>query len=180
MLSVSQVLTRLNIDASSRLKAVQDVRELIESSENPLGIAKSIITNLADTQFMCDDPIVARMTAQRLVDDAIVLGDKYDPNEALLKAARKIEEQRAENPWSFWKPVHSTVVTTTEQREGVSVEVKTDGSFKKGSKQVLAQALYAKHKALENKAIVEIFMKELDMSLAGARTYVFNCKRAAK
>jgi hypothetical protein len=179
MLNVSQVLTRLNINADSRCAAVQDVRHLIESSENPIGAAKAIIHNLINTDFVCNDPIVARMTAQRLVDEAIILGDRYDPEQALLKAAEKIAQARIDSPWSFYRESFSTVETKTEQREGVSVEVKTDGSFKKGSKQILAKALYEKHKALSNAEIITIFMKELDMSKPGATTYLYNAKKGA-
>lgn len=180
MLSVTHVLDRLKIASFSRLMAVQDVRHLIEGSENPCAAAKQIINNLSDVNFQCDDPIVARMTAQRLVDQALLLGDKYDPNEALKKAAMKIEQARVDTPWAFYKPEFSTVVSTTETREGVSVEIKTDGSFKKGSKQLLAAALYAKHKSLKNKEIIAVFMKTLDMSKSGATTYFYNCKKASK
>ena len=179
MLNVAQVLTRLKINSDSRCAAVQDVREHIESSENPIGAAKAIIINLINTDFTCDDPIIARMTAQRLVDEAICLGDRYDPEQALKKCADKIAQARIDTPWIFWKPSHSTVETTTETREGVAVEVKTDGKIKKGGKQVLAQALYAKHKTLSNAEIIAIFMKELDMSKPGATTYLYNCKKAA-
>lgn len=181
MLSVEQVLTRLKIDHTSRCAAVQDVREHIETSEDPLFTAKQIIANLADVvDLSLSDPIVARMIAQRLVDQAICLGSAYDPEKALEKAAAKIAQARLESPWLFFRNTSSTVVSTTESREGVSVEVKTDGKLKKGSKQILAQALYEKHKALDNKAIIEIFMAELDMSKSGATTYLYNCKKAAK
>lgn len=181
MLSVQQVLTRLKIDNTSRCGAVQDVRTLIESSENPLEVARSIINNLTVIgDYSGTDPTIARMTAQRLVDEALVLGDKYDPEQALLKVARRIAETQVSDPYFFTKNQSSTVVTTTENREGVSVEVKTDGKIKKGGKQVLAAALYEKHKALSNKEIIEIFMKELDMSKPGATTYLYNQKKAAK
>lgn len=44
----------------------------------------------------------------------------------------------------------------------------------------VAQVLYAQHKDKSNKEIIEIFMAELDMSKAGATTYLYNCKKAAK
>lgn len=180
MLSVAQVLTRLNISSNSRCAAIQDVRHHIESSADPIGAARVIIGNLSDGDFTTDDPIVARMTAQRLVDEALILGDGYDADKALAKAAAKVIEAREKTPWVFAKPTFSTVETTTETREGVSVEIKKDGSFKKGGKQVVAQALYLKHKALDNQAIIQIFMKELDMSKSGATTYFYNAKKAAK
>lgn len=180
MLSVAQVLTRLKINTDSRCAAVQDVRSHIEESADPIAAAHLIISNLSDGDFTTNDPIVARMTAQRLVDEALILGDAYDADKALAKAAAKIIEAREKTPWVFTKPTFSTVETTTETREGVNVEVKKDGSFKKGSKQVLAAALYEKHKALSNQQIIAVFMKELDMSKPGATTYLYNCKAKAK
>lgn len=179
MLQVEQVLNRLKIRTASRNWAVQDVRELIETSADPIGTAKTIMVNFGVDDYKGNDAIEARMTAQRLVDEALILGDKYDPKQALEKAAAKIAKMRVTDPWFFWKPNYS-VDSTTETREGVNVEVKKDGSFKKGSKQVLAAALYEKHKALSNAEIIAIFMKELDMSKAGSMTYLYNCKKAAK
>lgn len=48
---------------------------------------------------------------------------------------------------------------------------------KKGDKQKRAVELYEKHKGKPNAEIVAVFMKELDMSKAGATTYVYNCKK---
>lgn len=182
MISVTQVLDRLHIDSQSRLRAVQDIRTLVENSPSPLSAARSIISNLvpAGVDVDIDDEIEARMTAQHLVDRALCLGDKYDPNQELLKAAQKIAAFHKSDPWFFWTKTYSTIETTTEDRQGVAVQVKADGTLKKGGKQVIAQALYAEHKALDNQSIIKIFMKELDMSKAGATTYLYNCKKAAK
>ena len=181
MLNTTHVLERFNIDTKSRFLAVQEVRQVVEGSVDPLGTARNIITNLIEqgTEFSVTDPIEARMTAQYLVDKAILLGDKYDPNEALKSAAERIAIQRVENPWFFYKPTFSSVETVTETRHDVAVEVKSDGKIKKGGKQILAQALYEKHKDKDNKAIIEIFMKELQMSKAGATTYFYLTKKKA-
>lgn len=48
---------------------------------------------------------------------------------------------------------------------------------KKGDKQRRAVDLYETNKTKPNSEIVAVFMKELDMSKAGATTYVYNCKK---
>lgn len=181
MLNVAHVCERLNINARSNIAAIQDVRQLIEGAANPIAAARSIISNfVADgTDVELKDEIEARMIAQHLVNNAILLGDKYDPLQTLKQAAERIARQRIENPWFFYKKTFSTVETVTETRHDVAVEVKADGKIKKGGKQVLAQALYEKHKGKDNKAIIEIFMRELDMSKPGATTYFYNAKKAA-
>ena len=181
MLNTTHVLERLNIDPKSRFAAVQDVRIVVEGSPDQLGTARTIISNLIEqgTDIKVTDPIEARMTAQYLVDRAILLGDRYDPNDALKYAAERIAQQRIDNPWFFYKPTFGTVETTTEIKHDVQVEVKADGKIKKGGKQILAQALYEKHKSKDNKAIIEIFMAELQMSKAGATTYFYLTKKKA-
>lgn len=180
-MNTEQVLTRLDIDHTSRAMAVQKVRQLIEGSTQPLAAARVLFGNLAapDAEFKFTDPNEARLTVAFLVDDAIKLGEQYDPNDALKRAAEWIINHRANNPWAFWKP-EGTVETTTEERAGVQVEVKTDGKIKKGGKQIMAQALYSANPTLDNAALIKLFQKELDMSEAGARTYVYNLRKANK
>jgi hypothetical protein len=180
-MNTEQVLTRLHIDHECRIKAVQEVRELIEGSTNPLGAAKAIFTNLAapEAEFNFTDANEARLTVAYLVETAIRMGEQYDPEDALQKAAVWLANHKVAMPWCFVKP-EGTVTTETQHQHGVNVEVKTDGKLKKGSKQILAKALYEKNSALDNAALIKLFSKELDMSEAGARTYVYNCRKAAK
>jgi galactitol-specific phosphotransferase system IIB component len=179
-MNVEQILTRLNITPNSRLIAVQEVRERVETASDPIAAAKEIVDNLTIGEtWSTDDPIVARMTAAFLVDNAIKLGDNYDPTAMLQKAAEKIAYYRETNPWFFYKREFSTVETTTETRHNVAVEVKADGKLKKGGKQIIAQALFENNKTMSTQDLVKLFMKELDMSKAGATTYVYNCKKAA-
>lgn len=180
-MNTEQVLTRLNIDPSCRARAVQEVRQIIEGSPNPLGAARVLFTNLAapEAEFNFTDANEARLTVAYLVERAITMGEQYDPEDALLRAAEWLVKHKQNSPWAFVKP-ESTVETATQMQHGVNVEVKTDGKLKKGSKQILAKALYDKNSSLDNAALIKLFSKELDMSEAGARTYVYNCRKASK
>ena len=180
-MNAEQVLTRLNINCSSVATAVQQVRFLVERAADPLAAAKAIFVQIThpDTEFDFDDPNEARLIVANLVQHAIKQGEGYDPNTALTNATKWLKQYRIANPWAFTRDeAYSAVPTKTETRHDVSVQVKEDGSLKKGAKQLLAQALYDKNKGLDNKQLVELFMKELDMSQAGARTYVYNCKKS--
>lgn len=178
-MNTEQVLIRLNIDSECRLRAVQDVRQLIEGSTNPLAAAKVLFSNLAppDSEFKFTDANDARLIVAKLVESAIMLGEKYDPQDALVRAATWLVNHKTNNPWSFLK-TDSGVSSETQHREGVNIEVKADGSFKKGSKQILAKALFDSNPTLNNAELINLFVKELDMSVAGARTYVYNCRKA--
>jgi hypothetical protein len=177
MLNTEQVLTRLHIDFTSRSRAVQQVRELIESAPNPLAAASSIFRELTppNTEFAFVDANEARMTVAYLIQDAITLGEQYDPEGALLKAAQRIAIAKETRPWAFVKDV----VSSTEAVSALSVELKANGKIKKGGKRILAAQLYETHKALDNKALLEIFMKELDMGIAGARTYLYSLRKSS-
>lgn len=180
-MNTEQVLTRLHIHPTCRIKAVQEVRELIEGSTNPLGAAKVLFSNLAppDEEFKFTDANDARLTIAFLVDTAIKFGEQYDPEDALKRAAEWLANHKVNMPWCFVKP-ETTVSSETQHQHGVNVEVKADGKLKKGSKQILATALYAANSSLDNAALIKLFAKELDMSEAGARTYFYNCRKAAK
>jgi hypothetical protein len=183
-MNTEQILTHLRIDTESVPTAVQQVRMLVEGSPDPLGAARLLFQQLTlpDTEFKFSDANDARLIVAHLVQAAIRLGESYHPDDALLAATRWLAKYKIDNPWAFVKSETSstTIVTTTQTRDGVSVEVKSDGSLKKGAKQILALALYEKNKHLTNAQLVELFTKELKMSLAGARTYVYNCKKANK
>lgn len=178
-MNAEPILESFNIDTKSTGTAVQQVREMIQGSDNPMGAARALFTSLVnpDHEFNFVDTTEARLTVACLVVDAIQLGVKYEPNAALVRAAEWITRQRKENPWFFTKPDETD--DTLEDRGGVKVSVKADGSLKKGSKQVLAQALFNNNPTLNNAQLIDLFVKELDMSTAGARTYVYNCRKAA-
>jgi len=181
-MDIKEVLTRLNFDQTQGpSKVVQQVRDQIEGSVNPLSAAKILFSNFTapDTEFNFTDANEARLVVALLIVDAMRLRENYDPQSALTRAGEWIANHKANNPWSFIKP-ESGVATETEHREGVNVEVKADGKLKKGSKQILAKALFDKDPTLKNADMIKLFVKELNMTEAGARTYVYNCRKAAK
>jgi len=49
---------------------------------------------------------------------------------------------------------------------------------KKGLKQEAAKKIYEGNRGAENRVIIELFMKQLDMTKAGATTYLYNIKKA--
>lgn len=179
-MNTTQALNNLKINSVYASHAVQDVRELIEGSPDPIGAARTIINSLTLIgDHTINDPTEARMTAQYLVERAIKLGADYDPQQALKHAAKRIGEMRVSDPYFFRtievSPVASTITITTAapKQEGAA-------PAKVGSKKEMAQALYEKNKTLSNQELVALFMKDLTMSKAGATTYVYNCKKAAK
>ena len=174
-MNTETVLTRLKIDHESRTVAVQQVREMCEASDNPIAVAEHILKNLtAGVEFELTDANEARMLAAHLVQDAITLGEQYDPTDALARAAAKIAARRKSDPWLFAK---DAPVVPELDASGTKVVLEGDAKLKKGMKQVLAAKLYETNAHLENKDLIKLFEKELDMSTAGARTYVYSLRK---
>ena len=138
-MNIEHILERLNIDSHSRCQAVQDARELIDGSPDPLSAARTIFEQLVPpgTPFTFTDLVVARMVVQFLAQEAVVKRDAYDPEQAVVDANAYVAHRRETTPWTFSVSSVSTPVAT-EQRAGVDVQVKNDGTLKKGSKQALA------------------------------------------
>lgn len=130
-----------------------------------------------------DDAFVVRMTAQALVEAMVRAGESFDPTMAIILAgerARKFRNNPA-NKFMFEQDVGTVKdFTVTKDVAGVKVEVKADGKIKKGGKQEAADALYQEHVVNGGKSsseFLEVLMKQLDMTKAGARTYMYNSKK---
>jgi CubicO group peptidase (beta-lactamase class C family) len=176
-MNIEQVLVRLKLDTRYRARAVQDVRERIEQSADPFSTARALFEQLTmpNTPFTFTDIIEARVAIAYMVQQAIVKKEQYDPETIVANAIQYVKERRETAPWIF---VKDAVVNTSDmtQQHGVGIRMNANGGIKKGSKQVLAVALYEKNKSLSNKDLVALFEKELGMSTAGARTYAYNAK----
>jgi hypothetical protein len=92
--------------------------------------------------------------------------DRFDMPTLLIYAEERAYKFIKENPW-HWAVVEE--------------EVKLDSSGKpkrkKGAKQVEALRIYNENIFAGKKAIIELFMSELDMSKAGATTYFYNTRK---
>lgn len=110
-----------------------------------------------------------------------------DPNEAIT-AAKEYYEAYSTNPANQWMYVEkeytssegTTNVTITDEVD-VQVPVKADGSIKKGGRAILIEELYRKYvlegtEPVTRKQMIDLFVKEVGMTPAGASTYFANAK----
>jgi hypothetical protein len=188
MTNTKAVFERLNY-GRDRLEAVQKVREVIQAAADPLAKAISVINDIIGLKPTFEDPILARVTAQKVAEEAFKANHVVDNEEAFLANAREYATKFTTDPknqWMFAKDDTSATPSEAVQFvEGidVKVEVKANGKIKKGGKQVLAAELYKKHvleatTAMTNQEFIACLVKELGMSKAGATTYAYNCKKA--
>lgn len=175
-----EVLKQFKLDTTSVVKAVQEVRVLVEESNDPTGAAHEIIKCFTVEPAKTNDPIEARIMAQYLVQQAIQRGESYDPIGMYEAAQERVAQMYREWPHAFTGDAPSYApVYTKKEVEGIQVQVHDSGKLKKGGKQIIAKALYDKNLGKSNAELITIFMKELDMSKAGATTYLYNQKKAA-
>ena len=127
-----------------------------------------------------------------MIQQIVDAKNMVDDSQVIMDNANAYAKSFCENPNNsyLWSKPELTTTTADVQVQVVKeldtkVAVKADGSIKKGGKQILAQELYVKHVVesttpLTNVQFIALIMKELDMSLAGARTYAYNCAKKQK
>lgn len=188
MLNVTTVLTRFNIDVASPLKAVQDVRVVVEEASDPLTQAIKIINDVTGLESVYQDLKFALHVAQGVVERAVKLGDKFLPIDAIREAEESAAKLRANAAmaWLFNSGTEGSAPDkgATKSIAGKKVSVKADGSIKKGGKQEAALALYITHVVgglvTTNQEFISVLMKELNMGKAGATTYAYNARAQHK
>ena len=189
MVNTQLVFERLDL-GTSRFAAVQAVQAAIETAEQPQEKAQDLIFQIIGIKVVYDNADKARLVAKAVADEAWKANHQISNEEEILKICEvRIDKFMAAEPWHFAKPqVYQAVATEQKQVSELvetKVEVKTNGSMKKGGKEVLARELYKKfvlevkpEDALDNQGFIKLLIKELDMSKAGATTYAYNCKKA--
>lgn len=193
MLDTTHVFERLRIDDRSAVIACQEAANYIREASSPLLAASKMVKDFLSLDVRFDDEVYARVACKAMIQQIVERKNIVDDSEAILTYAHTYAKSFCDDPkWSFlWsKPETTTTGSGDVQVQVVKeldtkVAVKADGSIKKGGKQILAQELYAKHVVdattpLTNVEFIALIMKELDMSLAGARTYAYNCKKASE
>ena len=176
-------LEELEINTKSPTQAVQQVRQHIEGSVDPINAATVLIFNITDITVEFTDLPTALHVAQYVVYDAITLVSAV-PQDVVDNAFKRTAILFEKQPWA--KPMTSELAPQTEVAVAAGVEtkvaIKSDGKIKKGGKQILAVELYKLHVVetetpVDNQGFIAILMKELGMTKAGATTYAYNCRK---
>ena len=168
--SINTILAKHKIPTDSYVTAVQYCNN--ETTRFSAVEQATIVSELVGEKNVVrhQDERLNKYTFLYLVQEAIRAvgtGEKYD-----IKNVYKLAQDRAgkfitENPWIF----------AGADREAGVLRVSNPNSPKKGWKQEKAAEIYQIHKGKSRKELIEIFSKELDMTAAGASTYVHQMKK---
>lgn len=187
MLNTAQVFERLQL-GTSPMTAVAAIRDRIDNASVKSTEAEKIIFEILGVEVHYENEDKARLVAKAVGEEAWKANHNIDDAELFLRKCETRIDGFMNNPrnaFHFVKPEYAAVQGEMKQVvEGidVQVQVKEDGSIKKGGRQILALELYKKHvleskTPVTNQQFIAILVKDLDMSKAGATTYAYNCKK---
>lgn len=167
------------VAASNHMAAQWDVNTT-QKSEYDFQIGSLTGRNIVTT-----DRKRAELTFKYLVQEAIrynlVNKTDIDTDSLIEIAVPKVQEFLTKNPWVAVAASQETTRIVV-QEDGTEVEVAVTSKKRKGvTKRQLSIELYSKHKDknLPRQELIDIFVKELGLTPAGASTYVHNCKSGA-
>jgi len=187
MLNVTHTLDRMEISQTSVSRAINTVSDMIMSTEDHCKESSKFIKSLLSLDMSFTDPNLARLTAMAVIELVVKAKGEIDDEEVLLLSARDRAYTFFTDPKHQWMYAREVTVDTKETKAvatgiDVKVAVRADGTIGRGGKQVLALELFKKHvleskTPLSNADFVKLLMKELQMTLPGARTYSHNLRK---
>lgn len=188
MLDTSHAFDQFTDSGNSAAHVVQAIREKIETAAQPLKTALAIIEDIIGAvPHPITDAREARVMAQRLAVRSYEMEHKLIDVHGLAEEAAAYAKAYANDPKKQWMWVTEEAAQAEEGKthvEGVTVQVATnaDGKIKKGGKQVLVLELYKKHvlettPPMTNQEFIQVVMKDLQMSKAGATTYAWTARK---
>ncbi len=205
MLNVIPILNRMVIRTSSVVFAVADAASYVNCSPDPIKASKRLFKELLEVDVDISDAVYGRIAAKALVDQLVrKQGIIADLPKADIGVEREINDERciiaavalAYADTFVADPSNSYLWSAREESadeepidvvKGLDckVNVNADGKIRKGGKQILAAELFSKYITnaevpMTNKEFVELLVKELGMSKAGATTYGYNLRKAVK
>lgn len=184
MQSVINTLTQMDFDTTSITRMVQQIRDCITNASNPVNRAQSIVRAITAIDVKLPDIETAIPFTQYVAKAAVEVDEELKDHQPIIdRAFERVSELFKKHPWSAPRVETQTAGPVVAVCDGidVKVEVKADGSLKKGAKRILADELYKKYMLvttpLTNQQFIAILMKELKMTKAGSTTYAYDCKK---
>jgi hypothetical protein len=191
MINILKQMEHMNISTTSPSRAIQSVRDRVAravQAGNPETTAASkFIMDLVGVEVTFTSANRARLTALAIAEEAVNKQGVIADADEFIKVCTERADKFVSDPNNQWmfaatdeaEPRKSAVV------DGIStaVAVHPDGKIKRGGRQILVNELYTKHvleaeTPLTQPEFVNLLMKEMHMTKAGARTFGHNAKKA--
>lgn len=166
MITVDSIKSNLSnlgvLDMDSSTTTVQFVRNMIQNAPRPLDLANRILKDFNVEKS--DDVVSAIIKAQSVI----------------LKAKESISEnfELDESDLETYAQEKVSQMQTMGLVSNVGRKASRPSGEKKGSKRALATELYLANKDKPLKELAELIATEMNVSIANARTYIYNVKKA--
>jgi len=165
-MNVSSVLKELNIDSTDSInRIIKDVGIQIDLKPDRLAAANDIITKLGAPAATKERTAI--VLAKGLVEQAIVTGEAYNPENAMTVVAGKYMKLVDDLPsvYSIKKGAKSLANTEGSTTSGRA-------SRSNNEKKAAALAIFEANKSLGNSDIAKLIATELEITFANAYYYV--------
>lgn len=188
MIDVHHAFERRDLSTNSPLRAVQQTSQLISCNDNPVSTAIKLIHDVLGLNVSFTDARQARIVAMGVVESLVksnLLCDEAEDVFAMAQQRASAFISLPQNQW-MWADEQAIEqagnVCTVVEGIDTKVGVNANGTIKKGGRQVIVAEMYKKHvigkiPPMTNQEFVQLLMKELGMSKAGATTYAYAVKK---
>ena len=169
MSKVIDNLNALDIPTDSVLRAVQVYNDRYRDQDSDKQLFVGLAGQILGKHFDLLDAPYARTQVGYIVQESVTRflnGHGVDVEDVFEVATIKTHAFNEQYSWTYAKP-----------EEEVKLDAQGKPKRKKGAKQEEAAQIYAELKGQDKKVIIERFMKDLDMSKAGATTYFYNMRK---
>lgn len=187
---IQQNIQNAGFDTSDHLVCSRQVNDAYGSSLMSRKVSEELMHEMFGAVVSTDHDKAANIALRYMISEFVrnlVNGQSTDVNDIVSIADRKTKQFFLNQPW-FVPGAHSSIqdIPTAIEEVDVAVEdIKIERTKvghvtvkpKKGLKQEAAKRIFDANPGAVNAVIIGLFMKQLDMSKAGATTYLFNLRK---
>lgn len=189
MIDATHAFDTIGAPNNSIQSVVEAIRVQCSEARDPLLRAAGMIEDMVGVVPEIKDARHGRVMAQRIAVMIDAQDHKLTDIGVMIEDADKYATTYLNDPSRAWmwasEPTAEEVAAVSTNIEGVTVQVAVNadtGKIKKGGKQILVLELYKKHvleatPPLSNQEFIQVVMRDLQMSKAGATTYAWNAKK---
>lgn len=160
MANTDRILSKFSLQKGMSInRAIIHSSEYIDKQPNPLKACNAIVQTLELPLPYIEELSQAKIVALATIEQLLVQ-DQFDPVKAAEVATIKFERIRKKMPYAV--------------KGGELVRAR------RGAKRDVARQIYLENKGMDEKEIIEIVRKTLDISPQNAYTYIYLVKKSLK
>jgi hypothetical protein len=162
MTGTERILTKVGLTRGMSVNAaIVRSSEFIDTQTDPLKFSNAVLQALDIPIPYISEPNQAKTLALAAIEQLVIM-EVFDPSKTAEIAISKYEKIKKKMPYAFGE---GAVVISTARR---------------GAKRDVARQIYLESKGMDEKDIIALVAKELDISPQNAYTYIYLIKKSLK